>query len=202
MKIKNIIFDVGNVMVRWAPHEIISSILPQMDSVAFFNKMYPLWIELNLGKLSEIQAIEQYQKLFNLPKEIITELMNELKFQQTPLDGSIELLNKLQDYPISLFSITDNTKEIMQYHKTHSAFPKHFKDIIVSADIGVLKPDPKIYLHLLNKHDLKPSESLFIDDVILNVEGAIQVGMHGMQFIDCLSCEKQLIKMLSEDCKS
>lgn len=198
MKIKNIIFDVGNVMVRWAPHEIISSILPQMDSVAFFKKMYPVWIELNLGKLSEIQAIEQYQKLFNLPKEIITELMNELKFQQIPLDGSIELLNKLQGYSISLFSITDNTKEIMQYHQIHSAFPKYFKDIIVSADIGILKPDPKIYLHLLNKHDLKASESLFIDDVILNVEGAVQVGMHGMQFIDHLSCEKQLMRMLSE----
>lgn len=198
MNIQNVIFDVGNVLVRWAPYEIIGAVLPQFNASDFYQSMSPIWIELNLGRLSEAQAIEHYQKLFDLPQEVLIRLMDELKFHQKPLDGSVQLLNKLQRYPIHLFSITDNVKEIMEYHKKNSDFPKYFKDIIVSADIGVLKPAPEIYTHLLTKHGLNASESIFIDDVLSNVEGAIHVGMNAFQFTDHASCEEKLMALLLE----
>ena len=197
MIIKNIVFDVGNVLVRWAPLEVIKTVFPQSNPSDFYQKMHPIWIDLNLGKLSEKEAIERYQKLLDLPKESLNRLMLELKLHQTPLDGSIELLRKLKEYKVNLFSITDNVREIMDYHRKFSAFPQYFKDIIVSAEIGLLKPDPKIYRYLLAKHKLNPSESVFIDDVAQNVEGAIKVGMQAFQFVDYATCEKKLMALLN-----
>lgn len=196
MAIKNVIFDVGNVLVRWAPLEVIKSVLPQFDPSGFYKKMRPLWLDLNRGKLSEEGAIHHYQKLFDLPKETIAQLILELKLHQKPLGGSIGLLEKLQRHNLSLFAITDNIKEFMEYHRIHSAFPKYFKDIIVSADVGLLKPEPEIYIYLLKKHNLNATESIFIDDVMANVEGAINVGMQAFQFTDVASCEERLMKLL------
>ena len=125
--------------------------------------------------------------------------MHEFKTHQNPLPGSIALLDKLKTLNINLFAITDNFKEIMEYHKRNSDFIQYFKDIIVSADIGVLKPDAKIYKHLLIKHALNPAESIFIDDVLPNVEGAIKVGMQAFQFTDHVSCAQKLMTFLRED---
>jgi hypothetical protein len=44
MAIKNVVFDVGNVLIRWEPYEVINSVFPEVDSKAFFQKMYPVWI--------------------------------------------------------------------------------------------------------------------------------------------------------------
>lgn len=59
MKIKNIVFDVGNVLVRWEPFEVINSVFPEFEAEDFYRKIYPTWIDLNLGKLSEDEAISQ-----------------------------------------------------------------------------------------------------------------------------------------------
>ena len=192
MKIKNVVFDVGNVLVRWAPLEVIKTIFPEFEPKGFYKKMQPAWIDFNLGKFTEDEAISHYHGILSMPKERLVKLMAALKRHQTPLDGSVELLKKLQKSGINLFAITDNIKEFMDYHRKVSEFPQYFRDIIVSADIGVLKPDSRIYQHLLDKHHLTPHESIFIDDVPANVKGAIAVGMNAFQFIDTEACEKRL----------
>nr|WP_316354646.1 HAD-IA family hydrolase [Candidatus Trichorickettsia mobilis] len=101
----------------------------------------------------------------------------------------------MRSLKINLYAITDNVKEIMEYHKIHSNFMDYFKDIIVSAEVGILKPDPKIYQHLLNKHNIDPFDSVFVDDLMANVESALSVKMHAFQFTDAKSCEEQLIKL-------
>lgn len=106
-------------------------------------------------------------------------------------------MDKLKKLEIKLYSITDNVKEIIEYHKLNSDFPKYFDDIISSSDIGILKPDSTIYKHFLIKHNLNPAKSVFIDDTLPNVNGAIKVGMNAFQFIDYPSCEQKLLKLLS-----
>jgi putative hydrolase of the HAD superfamily len=199
MKMKNIVFDIGNVLVRWAPLEVIASVFPELEPKDFFKKMYPIWIELNLGKLTEEEAVDRCHLKFGLPKKRLAELLLEFTLHQKPLDGSIELLGKLQKLGFNLFSITDNVREILAHHRRFSQFPKYFKDIISSSEVGILKPDSRIYKHLLDKHRLKPEESVFIDDLLINVEGAIAVGMQAFQFIDYDSCKKQLSKLIGKN---
>ena len=195
MSIKNIIFDIGNVIVRWAPLDAIAKVFPEEDPIKFNQLIRPIWIDLNLGKLSLSEAIQVYQNQFNFPAKQIEQLMHEFTVSQTPLPGSRELLQKLNSSGIPLYSITDNVREIMEYHHSHSNFLHYFEGIVVSADVGVLKPHEKIYRNLLDKYELEPAESLFIDDMGVNVKGALAVGIHAFQFEDAQSCEEKLIKL-------
>ncbi len=193
-KIKNIVFDIGNVLVKWAPHELIKSVFPDRDPEAFLKQIRPAWIDLNLGKISEAQAIILYHKQLNLSKDELQCFMNEVRKNQTFIPGSIELLQKLYNLGFPLYSITDNIKEIMDYHKANSNFLQYFKGIISSSDVGILKPDKRIFQCLLDKYQLTAAESIFIDDLVQNVEGAKSVGMQAFQFIDAKSCEDELNK--------
>lgn len=195
MVIKNVVYDIGNVLVKWAPYEVLSYIFPEADEKELFEKMRPIWLDLNLGKYTETEAISLYHEEIGLPKDKLQKMMHEFKVRQTPLSGSIELLQRLSDLKINLYSITDNIRELMEYHRRNSEFVPFFKDIIVSADIGVLKPNPKIYEHLLKKHNLVAKECVFMDDLEVNVEGAKSVGMHSFQFFDTNQSIKELTKL-------
>lgn len=198
MTVHNIVFDIGNVLVRWEPLKVIQRVFPNVDAQALFQAMRPIWLDLNLGKLTEEEAVQQYENLLNFPKEKFQQLMLGFKESQIPIEGSLELLKELKQLGYSLFSITDNIHEIMVYHRQHSTFPEYFKDIIVSADLGVLKPDPKIYQNLLDKHQLKAEECVFFDDLLTNVEGAKAVGMHAFLFTDTATCRKDLESLLGK----
>lgn len=195
MVIKNIVFDVGNVLVRWAPHEAIQMVFPEQDPKAFYQQLRPIWLDLNLGKLSEREAIKTCVKQLQMPEDKIKLLMHKFKTLQTPIPGIMELLHELKNIGIDLYSITDNVKEIIEFHATHSNFLHYFKGIVVSADVGVLKPDIEIYRYLINNYKVNPAESVFIDDLLANVEGARTAGMHAFQFIDTNSCRKILVKL-------
>lgn len=195
MQIKNVIFDIGNVLVRWAPEEVVKSIFPDADPTYFIKQMRSLWIDLNLGKLTEIESLSAFANQLGISEQEVLTLMLRLKTSQTPVAGSLELLKKLHMARIPLYSITDNVKEIVEYHKLNSEFLHYFSGVVVSADVGVLKPDQKIYRHLLDTYKLVSQESVFIDDVQINVDGALAVGMHSFQFKDSKDCAIKLREM-------
>lgn len=194
---KNIIFDFGNVLVHWEPYKIIQKFFPNDQPKEIFKKMYEVWIDLNLGKLKEEEAIKLYQQQLNVEEVILKDLMHELKTSQTPIPGSIELLKRLSESKeVELYAITDNIREFIKYHEINSEFIKYFQNkVVVSADVGLLKPSREIYEYLLKTYNLDPSKSIFIDDVARNVEGAKAVGIESFQFIDMPSCEQQLIAL-------
>lgn len=193
MKIKNIVFDIGNVLVKWAPFDVIKSVFPDSDPEGFFKAMYPVWIDLNLGKVSELEAIELYHQQLKFPKDKLVQLMYAFKTGQTPIPGSLELLEELSCLEgIELYSITDNIRELIAYHRANSNFLDKFKGVVVSADIAVLKPNAAIYNNLLTSYNLIPGECVFIDDLAINVDGARKVGMRAFQFLDAKQCRMEL----------
>jgi len=72
-----------------------------------------------------------------------------------------------------------------------------FDEMIISAEVGVVKPDPRIYRLALEKLGMLPEESVFVDDVLQNVEGARAVGMNGIQFTRPDDAMKELKQLLS-----
>lgn len=67
-----------------------------------------------------------------------------------------------------------------------------FEGIVVSGEEKMVKPNPEIYQLLLNRYDLQASESIFIDDRQVNVDGANRVGIHGILFTGSLDLRQQL----------
>lgn len=192
MTIKNIIFDLGNVLVRWEPNKIIKLVYPDKDPIQFYQLLRPIWLELNLGQLTLAEAAKKYHQTLGLNLDEISELLHKFVTMQPLIEGSIEMLKTLYSNGYPLYSITDNVREIMQYHRENSNFLHYFKDIAVSAELGVLKPNPQIYRYLLTKNGLNAEECVFIDDIQQNVDGAKALSVKSFLFRDPESCKESL----------
>jgi putative hydrolase of the HAD superfamily len=197
MVIKNVVFDIGNVLLKWDPKAVVTELFPEHPNpqeltYALFKS--EVWMDLNRGLITQNEAILIYNNSLAIEKSKLEKLMYRVKDSLTPLEGSLELLDKLYKNGIPLYSITDNVHEIMAHLKSKYDFWDKFSGVVVSAELGILKPSAEIYRNLLQQYKLTPAETLFIDDHLPNVEGAKQVGMHALQFTNAKECEKTLIK--------
>ncbi len=198
MSIKNIIFDIGNVLLKWSPIEIVIKTFPEHHNhqqLTIQLAKSQIWFDLNLGKITEKQAISLYHQVLGIDVIKLEELMFNVKESLIPIEGSLKLLNKLYKIDISLYTITDNVKEIVSYIKQKYDFWHKFKGSAVSAEIGFLKPAPEIYLHLLDTYNLIPQECVFIDDIKCNVRGAQNANMFSFQFTNSKACTDRLKKL-------
>lgn len=196
--IKNIVFDIGNVLVKWDPFSVVKNFFPhaadpgQLTTQLFKSEE---WFAINRGEISEAELITKYHQTFNIDLTTLNFLMEAIKESLTPLPGSFELLENLYKAPYPLYALTDNTYEIMNYLRKKYDFWTKFKGVVMSAEVGYLKPSPQIYRHLLDTYHLIPQETLFMDDYLPNVEGARAVDMHAILFTDAQQCIKQLSQL-------
>jgi putative hydrolase of the HAD superfamily len=195
MPIKNIVFDVGNVLVRWDPLLITQTAFPHYgDHIALSQAIFkhPTWFELNAGKITQDEAVLLYHQRLGFPIDSLEVMMVIARESLTPIEGSFGLLKTLQEAQFNLYALTDNTHEFMKYLRATYAFWDVFQGVVVSAEVGHLKPSKEIYQFLLTTYQLQPSQTVFIDDVLINVEGAKANGMAGIQFANHAQCIQAL----------
>ncbi len=140
------------------------------------------WIDWNLGIIDRPKLMNQYSLEPGMTQEELKKLFTMIEETQEVLPGAYQLLEELHSKGFQLYSITDNTKELIAYHRKHSNFMHFFKDVVVSAEIGVLKPAREIYQELLERNNLTADSCVFFDDMELNVRGANAVGINGILF--------------------
>lgn len=193
--IKNIVFDIGNVLVRWDPLAIVSKAFPEHTephTLALKLLKEETWLDLNRGIITEQEAIQQYHQALNIHPSRLENLMQVVRKSLTPLEGSFELVEKLHQAGYLLYIISDNTNELVAYLREQYNFWDKFTGVVISSEIGVLKPSPIIYHHLLDTYLLNPKESIFLDDLEANVKGAKAVNMHSIQFVTAQRCIEDL----------
>ena len=196
--VKNVVFDVGNVLLWWKPQKTVEEVFPQGDAALLTQQMFKCdpWKDLNRGLMTMGGLVDLYHRTLGIQKPKLELLMERIKDSLTPIPGSLELLEHLSDKGVPLYCITDNVHEIMDRLREKYDFWKYFQGVVVSADLGILKPAPEIYHHLLDTYHLKAEECVFIDDYGINVEGAKAVGMQTIAFTDAQSCRAEVLKML------
>ncbi|MGY0613632.1 HAD family hydrolase [Vibrio sp. FJH11] len=193
--IKNVVFDIGNVVVRWAPLEIVRLTFGNIESAEEKVKSIfqsDTWLELNKGIISESEAKLQYQRLHGLSELDCERLFYYVKQTQILIYGSVDLIKRVKEAGYRVFALTDNVHEIVTYLKETYTFWHLFEGATVSAEVGLLKPQPEIYQSLLTQHALESSQTVFIDDMPYNVKGAETVGISAIQFENPVQCEADL----------
>ena len=195
---KNVIFDIGNVLVKWSPKDIVRATFGDnllVDSRVQNIFQHELWYLLNRGEINESQAKQQYQTVLGLTPMLVSRLFEEVKYSQVPVEGTTELVRKLKLAGYSLYALTDNVKEIVAHLRSQYEFWKDFCGVVVSAEVKCMKPAPEIYHHLINTYNIVPNETVFIDDHFPNVQGARDVGLKAIQFQSSVQCERDLRSM-------
>ena len=100
------------------------------------------------------------------------------------IDGTVAILTELKDQGTPLYALTNWSAETFPHAQSRFGFLEWFRAIVVSGDIGLIKPDADIYELLLATQGLTAAETVFIDDKAENVEAARALGFHGIRFTE------------------
>jgi 2-haloacid dehalogenase len=185
--IKNIIFDLGGVLVDWNPDKVFIKVFEgdkQKMEYFYAEVCTHDWNENQDAGYPMAKATEERVALFpEFEKEIrmYYDRWDEMLGDQ--IQGTVDILKKLTN--------STEYKVVALTNWSHETFPKAikkfeflqwFEGILVSGVEKTRKPFPEIYELTLNRFDLKAEESLFIDDNLRNVEAARALGIHSIQF--------------------
>jgi len=193
-KIKNIIFDFGGVLIDWNPAYLYRKIFDTEEQVNFFleNICNSAWnIQQDAGRsLAEATKILQTQH-----PEYATEIAQYYGRWDEMLGGIIEenvnLIETLKaNYKV--YGLTNWSAETLPIAKSRYDFFEDLHGIVVSGDEKLAKPDARIYQLLLNRYNILPEESLFIDDNTDNILAAQQLGFQTIHFTPDVDLRKVL----------
>ena len=182
MKIKNVIFDVGGVLLYWNPFELLKTMFDEKKaSVLKANMMdSDYWAELDRGTLEIDEAVDIFsKKIPELRDDVEFALKNFIDYIP-PIKENIIILNKLSKMNYRLFVLSNFHLESFSKAYEKYSFFTLFEGIVISSCIKMIKPDKKIFEYTLNKYSLTPGETVFFDDSKKNIESASDLGIIGV----------------------
>ena len=181
----NIVFDIGNVLLHWDPRALYRKIFATEAEVEWFltHVCPPSWnLEQDRGRSFEDAVAEATARCPGHAEAIAAYHSRWPETLTHVIAGTVTILEELNARAAPLYAITNWNGDKFRETKTRFGFLNHFRDIVVSGDERLIKPDPAIYRLLLDRNGLEASTCLFIDDSRTNVEGAKAVGMQAHHF--------------------
>ena len=182
---RTVIFDIGGVLIDWNPKYLYSKLLPDDAAIeAYLSEIgFDEWNRaLDAGGLWETAIAERVAR-YPHHKDLI-EALHLRWHEMLPGDipGTVAILERLSAQGVPLYAITNYSTE--KWVETQERFPffAHFRDIVVSGDEKMLKPDAAIYRLCLQRNGLEAEACIFIDDVARNVAAAKSVGIDAILF--------------------
>jgi len=187
MKIETIIFDLGGVLVDWNPEYVyLNELNGDRKKMQWFfdNICTSSWNEEQDGGYPMADATEERINLFPKYKKLIKMFYGRWEeMLKGEIGETVEILHKLKRKKFKLIALTNWSAETFPVAVKKFKFLKLFDGIVVSGKVKMLKPFPEIYNYTLKKYGLIANKSIFIDDRISNVDGAIKCGINGIQFV-------------------
>ena len=197
---KNIIFDFGNVLVRWEPETVF---LPYFD-----NDEARYWFfwrhvcdktfrdRIDAGEDSQLVIHEQQQRYPEFAEAIDMYMSRWEESLPGEMPGMYGLVQRLKANPDNhIFGLTNWSMETFPQARQKFPILQLIDQYVVSGDVKIVKPAPGIFHILLNQFGLKAEECIFVDDNPDNVASASGLGFHGILFHDAATLEQQLTSL-------
>ena len=191
------IFDLGGVLLDWNPRHLYRKLFDG-DETAMEQFLATVctteWNERQDAGRSfaeatrellprhadKIELIEAFGKRFG---EMIT----------GAIDGSVDVLAELKARAVPIYAITNWSVETFPLQRRRFAFLSWFDGIVISGMEGVIKPDPRIFQILCERHGVAPEAAVFVDDVAANADAASALGIHGIHFRSPNQLRRELV---------
>jgi len=181
--VKNIIFDVGDVLLEYRWHDMLTDYGledGEADKVAGFMFNDILWHEFDLAIMTRDEIIQKYIKSYPEYADTIQWFMTHGEFMHVNREDVWEKVQELKNKGYGIYILSNYSEELFEKHTKDAPFIKIADGIVVSYQIHITKPDKGIYQYLLNKYKLKAEECIFFDDRKENTEAAIKLGINAV----------------------
>ena len=197
MKVKNIIFDLGGVLIDWNPEYIYLDAFKgnRKKMEKFFDEVCTFdWNENQDAGYPLANATEDRIALFPEQADLIRMYYGRwedmLGYEHTDTVALLKMFNDNDKY--RLLGLTNWSHETFPVALERFDFLSWFDGIVVSGTEKMKKPDPRIYKLTLDRYAVTARNAVFIDDKLENVNAAIQLGIHGIHFTTAAKLKKDL----------
>jgi len=201
MTIRAVYFDLGGVIVRTGDREPRTKLAERLGMTyeelakAVFENESSL--RASLGAVSPQEHWADVIQRLGLPPSEADSVRQEF-FAGDSLD--LDLINFLRSLrPKYRTGLLSNAWSDMRAYLIGQNIADVFDTIVISAEVGIMKPDARIYQLALEKLGVAPAEAVFVDDFIVNIEGARAVGMYAIQFTRPDQTLEELKQLLNDD---
>jgi putative hydrolase of the HAD superfamily len=194
----NVVFDLGGVVVAWNPTDIIARAVadPAARPVAMEHIMrHPDWLELDRGTLEIEDAIRRATERSGLDESLVRAVVESVPASLVANEETVALMRRLKAAGNALYCLSNMPTGSMAYLEQRYDFWHLFAGAVISSRVHYCKPEREIYEHLLETYGLAASETVFIDDVAANVEGARAVGIRAIRFTSVAQTEDELRRL-------
>ena len=193
-----VVFDLGGVLIDWNPRHLYRRLFS--DEVAMERFLAeiatPAWnLEQDRGRSfadgiaglildhpGEADLIEAYWHRW-------PEMLGE------PVVGSVEILAALRSSRIRLLALSNWSAETFPIGAARYPFLAWFEAVVVSGEVGLVKPDPELFQLMIDRHGIDPASTVFIDDSMANVQAAAALGFAAIPFTGAAELRHELVEM-------
>jgi 2-haloacid dehalogenase len=180
-----IVYDLGGVLIDWNPRHLYRKLIEDEATMEWFlaEVCHTAWNEEQDRGRRFAAAIEEaaarhpeYRPLIQAYFERWAEMM------AGEIEGAVAILEELKGAGYELHALTNWSAETFPHARVRFSFLERFETILVSADVGLIKPDPAIFRLLLERIGRAPAECIYIDDNPKNVAAAAALGFDAIAF--------------------
>jgi 2-haloacid dehalogenase len=192
-----VVFDLGGVLIDWDPRHLYRKLFAGDDAAMEYFLATVCTHEWN-RRQDAGRSFAEGAQLLKAEHPDKAELIDAYysRFDEMmagPIAGSVEILADLRDRGTPLYGLTNWSAETYPAALKRFAFLRWFRGILVSGDIQLVKPDPRIFALLIERFAVEPQRTVYIDDVEANVAAARPFGIHPIHFTTPARLREELV---------
>lgn len=200
--IRNILFDMGNVLIYFDRNLFMDRLgVSEEDKKLLMREVFLSveWVRMDRGSMVEADAVASCcarlpERLHDTAAKLIAMWDRPI----LPIPGIYELIEELKAKGYGIYLLSNASLRQHEYWPRIEA-SRFFDGTLISADEGIIKPQPEIYRLILDRFSLKAEECFFIDDVPANIEGAFYCGIPGAVFHDDVALLRSQLRAAGVD---
>lgn len=177
---KNVVFDLGRVVFAQDPTKSTAE-FKQFFSYVSLTPMPQFWTDYDMGILTFDQVAEALAEYRGVEKEFTRNMISLAIGKQESIRPTAKLIGELKAAGYKLYVLSNMSREFIDFLRKQEVY-QNFDGDVVSCEVGVVKPMPEIYDLLLERFELNPAETIFIDDREENIKAAEKKGITGFHF--------------------
>jgi 2-haloacid dehalogenase len=193
-----VVFDLGGVLIDWDPRHLYRQLFDdEAEMEAFLGQVTtPEWNAAQDAGRPWADAVASLAEKHPEHRALI-EAFHE-RWPETlggPIPGTVDVLAELREARVPLYALSNWSAETYPVARARFPFLAWFDGVVISGDVGAIKPDARMFEHLVAQHALRPSETVFVDDRADNVAAAARLGFVAIQFRDAASLRQDLRRL-------
>lgn len=192
------VFDLGGVLIDWNPRYLYRKLFQHEADMEHFlaNVCTTEWnLHQDAGRtFAEACAALKLEHPANAQMiDAWFERFDEM--MAGPIRGTVDILAELREQEVPIYALSNWSAETFPFAQKRFEFLRWFQAIFLSAEVRLVKPDPRIFTGFCERFGLSPEQIIYIDDLQHNVEAAHRIGMHAIRFRDPASLHAELVRL-------